>query len=521
MKKPLIYLSLASLFFTTSCASIIASKKQKVNISTNDQEAEVYIEDSLVASGDYKEFKLTKQYQSYQFIVKKEGYLPAYYSSFMSKRSPLYIISWLPPFILYFAPAFEGGRKSFRYDLSEKKFEPSTIEKTDKKEDEKYIIVNNVAFNVEKDSLEQFSMPITKYKNAGYTIDENRKETTSIFGSSKNTENIKIENTIFSDIINDELKERGYVDTLNKVLKNKTNTLYLDADLNYLALTKITPIHYYGQGAFYRGEIGIKWTVKDIYKTEIFTFEDKVTTGEIATPFPKKDEEAILFNDAFAISLDNLLKSEDYIANSEVMKKAEELDKIEIAEPTNTIDKNIGQALAATVTIKTDEGHGSGFFINNEGYILTNHHVISRDEDYTVVLNNGEEFDAEIIQSNAFDDVAIIKIDHQNKLSYDIQNFKEGSIGDDIYAIGTPNAVELGQTLSKGIISGQRTNDNGQEYYQTDASVNRGNSGGAFVNSEGEILGIVNAKLVGIGVEGVGFAIKIGKIQEMLNIQFK
>ncbi|HLV43006.1 MAG TPA: trypsin-like peptidase domain-containing protein [Brumimicrobium sp.] len=520
MKKIIVFVTLSTFVLSTGCASVFGTNRQKVNFKTEDDAAEVYMGDSLIGTGASTEFKLKKELHSIQFVVKKEGYEPEYYSAFTSKRSPLYIFSWIG--VLFFVPAFDNGVKAFRYDLKTKVFTPSKSEIKTKTEDEKYMIVNKVAFNVMKDSLSQYTQSINSYKKAGYMVSEKRRATTEIFGTANNTEDINISNTIFTDILNDQLKERFYVDTLNKVLKNKTNTLYIDAELNTLDMTKIKAHHLVRNSKFYVGQVGIKWTVRDIYKTELFTFNDKVTTGEFANPFAKKDEEDIFFNDAFNKSLSNLLETPDYIEVSKVLTKAKEFEALEIAHPKKVVKDNIGQALDATVTVKSKDGHGSGFFINNNGYILTNHHVISgkKEEDITVIMNNGEEYKAKVIRSNDFDDVALISIDVKNEFSFDINTSKEGEIGDEIYAIGTPNAVELGQSLSKGIISGKRKNDNNQEYYQTDASVNGGNSGGAFVSKSGEILGIVNAKLVGIGVEGVGFAIKIERVVKALNLKF-
>jgi len=84
-----------------------------------------------------------------------------------------------------------------------------------------------------------------------------------------------------------------------------------------------------------------------------------------------------------------------------------------------------------------------------------------------------------------------------------------------VYAIGTPSDIELGQTLSKGIISGKRL-FNQKQYIQTDVSINSGNSGGALIDPQGNLLGIISAKIVGVGIEGLGFAIPIKYINESL-----
>ncbi|HLV43005.1 MAG TPA: trypsin-like peptidase domain-containing protein [Brumimicrobium sp.] len=521
MKKVILYTTLSAFLFTTSCATILGSKTQKVNFKTDDASAEVYIQDSLIASGVNTETEISKQEEAIQVIVKKEGYESKYYGEFATRRSPWYIMSWIP-FIVIAAPMFDDGYKGFKYNISNKMYAPSETKIKIKADDEKFILVNNVSFNLVKDSIKEYSQSFSNYKKSGGDHTLKRSIILNTYGKELNSEDITISNTIFTDILNEELKERSFVDTISKVLKNKTNTLYIDADVNYLSLTKLTaPIN--SGGEFFIGEVGIKWTVRDIYKTELFTFDDKVTTGEIVKPFVKKGEEDYFFKDVFNKSISNFLNTKEYIEVSKIITKGKEFEEYTLPNPKNVVEGKIGQALEATVTVETKDGHGSGFFINNEGYILTNHHVISgeKEEDIKIIMNNGEKYSAKILRSNDFDDVALLKIDHKNKISFDINTHKEGNVGDEIYAIGTPNAVELGQSLSQGIISGKRKNDNGQEYYQTDASVNGGNSGGAFVSKNGNILGIVNAKLVGIGVEGVGFAIKIERVVEALNLKFK
>ena len=92
-------------------------------------------------------------------------------------------------------------------------------------------------------------------------------------------------------------------------------------------------------------------------------------------------------------------------------------------------------------------------------------------------------------------------------------------IGADVFAIGTPADKELGQTVTKGIISARRKIE-GHAFLQTDVSINGGNSGGALVARSGQLLGIVNAKLVGRGIEGIGFAIPAEQVSEALQLTF-
>ncbi|KAF5051673.1 Trypsin-like peptidase domain protein [anaerobic digester metagenome] len=195
---------------------------------------------------------------------------------------------------------------------------------------------------------------------------------------------------------------------------------------------------------------------------------------------------------------------------------------VENMEPINLTCSEFAQnkqdAIKAVVTIKKDKAHGSGCIISKDGYIISNLHVTGDDESkLKVLLGTGEELPCKIIRSNPRFDLALLKIDPVDVKPLHIVVSKEIEIGEDVYAIGTPADIELGQSITKGIISGKRKNDD-QVFIQTDVSVNPGNSGGALINEKGELLGIINAKLFGQGIEGIGFAIPAYIIEEALKI---
>ncbi|PKR81184.1 hypothetical protein CW751_06255 [Brumimicrobium salinarum] len=518
MKTLLPALLLSSLILFQSCATILGTKKQTVELRTEDETAEVYTADTLLAAGASTNLSLEKSFDTKQVIVKKDGFEDKYYCVVASKRSPLYFLSWFP-FVVVLAPFYDYGIKSYKYDFKSRALAPSTQKSKYRSDDDKYILVNDVSINLTKDSLSETIQLLNSYKRFGYQLREKRYDVNEHHGIILD-DDIEVSNTVFSTILNEYLKDRNFTDSTKNILNNNTNTLYLDAEINSLSLTRI--VYSTNTPRFFIGDIGITWTVKDIYKKELFSFTDEVRTDEIANPFVDDDKKNYFFRNALSKSLINLLETEDYFNVSKIIVESEEKEAFFVSKPAQLIDNNIGNALKATVTVKTKDGHGSGFFINNEGYLLTNYHVVAgvEKEDLTVILNNGEEHQAKVIRQSEFDDLALLKIEHQNTYSFNLEGEQTGSIGDEIFAIGTPNAIELGQSLSKGIISGKRKNDNEQTYFQTDASVNHGNSGGALVLKSGELIGIVNAKLVGIGIEGIGFAIEIKRAVKSLNLKY-
>ena len=140
-------------------------------------------------------------------------------------------------------------------------------------------------------------------------------------------------------------------------------------------------------------------------------------------------------------------------------------------------------------------GTGSGVIINEDGYIITNNHVINNAHELSVTLNNNKTYKAEIIGTDPKTDIALLKIDSDEKLPYvtfgDSDNAK---IGEWVLAVGNP--FNLTSTVTAGIISAKSrdlTGNSSQSFIQTDAAVNPGNSGGALVNTNGELIGINTA----------------------------
>ena len=161
---------------------------------------------------------------------------------------------------------------------------------------------------------------------------------------------------------------------------------------------------------------------------------------------------------------------------------------------------------------------GSGFVLTEDGYIVTNHHVIDGATSVKVTLYSGETYDATVIGSDEDYDIAVIKINAKNLTAASYGDSSELSVGDLVVAIGNPLG-ELGGSASSGIISAldrSLTVDNKNlTLLQTDASINPGNSGGGLFDQYGNLIGIVVAKSTGSDVEGLGFAIPINKAAEI------
>lgn len=111
----------------------------------------------------------------------------------------------------------------------------------------------------------------------------------------------------------------------------------------------------------------------------------------------------------------------------------------------------VSEALEASVTIQTNLGHGSGLVVSSDGYIITNLHVVANAKSINIFSKDGSSLQAEVIRQNEYKDLALLKIQKEFPFSFAINGNKNYNVGDDIHAIGTPNSVELGQSISRGL----------------------------------------------------------------------
>ncbi|WP_426358718.1 Do family serine endopeptidase [Pseudocolwellia sp. HL-MZ19] len=170
---------------------------------------------------------------------------------------------------------------------------------------------------------------------------------------------------------------------------------------------------------------------------------------------------------------------------------------------------------------KEFRGLGSGVIIDSdEGYIVTNNHVIAEADEILVTLKDGRQLEAKKIGSDEYSDIALLQIDHKDLTAIKLADSDNLRVGDFAIAIGSP--FGLGQTVTSGIVSALgRTGlniENYEDFIQTDAAINSGNSGGALVNLRGELIGI-NTAILGPsgGNVGIGFAIPSSMVNNLVS----
>lgn len=170
--------------------------------------------------------------------------------------------------------------------------------------------------------------------------------------------------------------------------------------------------------------------------------------------------------------------------------------------------------------VSESEGSGSGIIISEDGYIVTNNHVIDGAKRIRVILNNSKEYEATVVGADAKTDLAILKIEETGLPKAILGDSDLLEAGERCVAIGNPLGQELAGSLTQGIISalGRTLTVDNVSYtlIQTDAAINPGNSGGALVNAYGEVIGINTVKVSASEVEGLGFAIPVNNAKPIL-----
>jgi S1-C subfamily serine protease len=143
---------------------------------------------------------------------------------------------------------------------------------------------------------------------------------------------------------------------------------------------------------------------------------------------------------------------------------------------------------AAVVTIKLESGHGSGFFISRDGYLLTNHHVVGDNKFVTIKLTTGRQMPGEVLRSHQGRDVALVKVNEQAMAALPLQ-LEPPDVAAEVYAVGTPFKETYSTTISRGIVSAYRTVDD-LKLIQSDAAIHGGSSGGAMVDRFGNVVAV-------------------------------
>lgn len=232
-----------------------------------------------------------------------------------------------------------------------------------------------------------------------------------------------------------------------------------------------------------------------------------------------------------------------YIADQRVtLPPATPIITPEIREEGLTIPEIVALVEPAVVTVSVrkqvpggvfnpgggfQEGIGTGFILNEEGYVATNYHVVEGGQEVNVVLYTGEEVSARVVNFDAANDLAVLRITEDIRVPGVVKlgDSDRLRVGETVVAIGNPIAREFAGTVTSGIVSALNrmvtVGNQSYNYLQTDAAINGGNSGGPLINTRGEVIGINSAKIASDQIEGIGFAIPINDLKSRMDTLFR
>jgi S1-C subfamily serine protease len=337
------------------------------------------------------------------------------------------------------------------------------------------------------------------------------------------------ENRLYNALQGD-LKRSGYVDTLNRLFIDRINLVLLDVRIDSMDLYLIGR----KKGAqSVRTRLYVTWflnnyfeEITDTLSTDNFSGTyDTEEAGAIGYLQDSPEDARVIVLDAFKNNLTRLYDDKTF------RSRLKAIDNYVIDAPLLTLmypdtaayDRET--AGEGCVIVKTESRHGSGFAVTHDGYIITSYSAVdeaiaNKKSLVKVITANGEELEAVILRNNRYRNVALLKVEKRFARAFRLPMQKNYKYLGSVYTIGTPNSIELGQSMSPGIISTER-NTNNNHYIQLNMSLNYGNNGGPLFNDSGQLCGMVVAKLTGYSTEGVAFAIPAFLLENYLRIQFK
>lgn len=275
-----------------------------------------------------------------------------------------------------------------------------------------------------------------------------------------------------------------------------------------------------------KGECYMKVNWQIYSKLDRKVVYEVTTEGSYKSSETKDDEGISIWHNAFAMAVNNLLADKgfyDLVVGERKLTPENTFKKVFIKRTpifTSAITEHVNDIRLSVVTVRS-KGHGSGFFISSEGYLLTNQHVVGESKFVKVILTTGREILGEVVRTNNRRDVALIKVEEKQMFALPILG-KELDIGNEVFAIGSPLDEKLQTTISKGIISSYRVEDN-LKYIQSDVNVLPGNSGGPLIDSKGNVVGMTvsGIQLKGVVPTGLNFFIPIQEVLNALNIEIR
>lgn len=339
-----------------------------------------------------------------------------------------------------------------------------------------------------------------------------------------------------SDIFRDTLTSIGY-----KVVGDNSIVFERESELNnatYKVAARVTDIkanlcqlnHWWDGRPLGKsnGEIMIKieWSIYSTLQRE--TIKKIKTTGYVESTEEREDGFLMLFFDAFADAAERLGHNKHFVTifreDTTAVDPVHFKNTILIAKQPHyrSLKNNLKSVLDSVVTVRSPSGHGSGFFISDNGYALTNYHVVGESKEATVKLSAGIELPAEIIRKDKIRDIALIKVALSKSMPLPLELNNINQL-DEVIAIGSPINENLQGSITKGVVSAFRVDEKSkQNLIQSDVTIQPGSSGGPLLNSTGNVVGVaVAGYTLGDSLAGTNLFIPIKESLDALKIVVK
>lgn len=505
---------------STGCTTFFVPTKQKITIQPGSDSTAIYMNNVEVGIGTTT--TKVRKWGFTGFVLKTNGY-PLQYEALPASRYDNWVVPLCIIDIGFVGLGIIEMLAESRMRLFPKYNEIELLPKLIKREqDEKYIQLEPLKIDVysHTNQFQKFKFTKTLAENISKSdaiAKENLKKSLSKKNQPKPLSKFH-EDIPRSKILYKSLNENGFIDTVNNVFLDNNNTIVIEP-----MVTK--RISYYFSG-FKSPGLGIskekvytKWYIKNTFGEKLDSVSLETMSGTFVDNLVNNLTENVTNQ-----YLQDFLNSDTYkeYAKQDTNFNIQDAPLI-INKPKNIVVEANDATLASVIIKRKDQGHGSGFAISNDGYILTNYHVIAgeyanKQAEFTVILSNGEEVKAQVVRYNKMRDVALLKVDATFEKAFNLQSEKTYKRLMNVYTVGTPKSIELGQSVSLGILSNERKANN-NNLLQLNMSVNSGNSGGPLFDKQGNLHGIVTSKLVGFSTEGVSFAIPSYVVADYLNIK--
>lgn len=278
-----------------------------------------------------------------------------------------------------------------------------------------------------------------------------------------------------------------------------------------------------GNGEAY---LEVEWRLWDPFRKRVVYTTKSAGSSNVTGQVQDPAIEAL--EDAFAMATQNLLADVKFVrhltveSGASAARKRGRFDPFTIKEmrPLFTGSFDALAVKPGVVTIKTATGHGSGFFVSSDGFILTNQHVVGGAKTVRVILHSGRELVAEVVRRDPVRDVALLLVGETGFEALPV-TFAEPPVGSTVLVYGTPRFEELSGTLTRGIVSAYRFEKPEGRLIQSDVTVHGGNSGGPLLDDKGNVIGLTVSGVVDKagGSIGLNYFIPIKDAFEALSLR--